>query len=119
MEMTVTTLVRSIGIQANLKGYRYLRSAIVCAARQPELLDSITSIYKRVAEMYNTDSCNVERAIRYAVELAYFRNPDAINNFFNYPVGKPTNSEVIALASDNIRIWADKENSRGGSAFFV
>lgn len=105
MEISATNVIRSMGIQANLKGYRYLRSAILCAAQQPELLDSITLIYIRVAKMYNTENINVERAIRYAISNAYRLNPEAINKFFSQSAGKPTNSQVIALASDNIRVW--------------
>lgn len=102
-ELAATEIIQSIGVQANHKGYRYLRTAIVIAVENPKMLVGIyKSLYTKVAEIYNTNEKNVERAIRNAIELAYDKNPDNMKKFFHYNSGKPSNSEVIALAADKI-----------------
>lgn len=105
LEKAATQIIQSAGIQANLKGYYYVRTAIVCAAKDPTLLESITNrLYHAVAQIHNQNSRNIERSIRNAIDLAYDRNPEMLQNFFTYNVEKPGNSEFIALAADKVRI---------------
>ncbi len=104
----VTRIIHDIGVPAHIKGYMYLRSAIVLAARDRDIIDAITKqLYPTVAQMYETTPSRVERAIRHAIELAWDRgNVDTLNGYFGYTIsgnrGKPTNSEFIAMIADNI-----------------
>lgn len=110
LEGTVTSIIHEIGVPAHIKGYQYLRSAIVIAVNDMDILNSITKqLYPTIAETYNTTSSRVERAIRHAIEVAWGRGRmDTINELFGYTVnagkGKPTNSEFIALIADKIRL---------------
>ena len=110
LAITITDIIHQLGVPAHIKGYHYLRSAIVSAYHEPELLDSVTkSLYPRVAEQFSTTPSRVERAIRHAIEIAWDRgNLDTLNAFFGYTVntskGKPTNSEFIALITDKLRL---------------
>ena len=110
MRNIVTSIIHEIGVPAHIKGYHYLRCAIVSAYHAPELLESVTKqLYPRVAEQYHTTPSRVERAIRHAIEIAWDRgNLDTLNSFFGYTVntckGKPTNSEFIALITDKLRL---------------
>ncbi len=110
LEGTVTGIIHEIGVPAHIKGYQYLRSAIVIAVNDMDILNSITKqLYPTIAEAYNTTSSRVERAIRHAIEVAWGRGRmDTINELFGYTVsagkGKPTNSEFIALIADKIRL---------------
>lgn len=107
-ELLVTNLIRNIGVPAHIKGYRFLRTAILESAANPSYLESVTKkLYPRVAEIYQTESARVERAIRHAIEIAWNRNDKtAINEFFGCNAenfaSRPTNSEFIALASDKL-----------------
>lgn len=106
----ITQIIHEIGIPAHIKGYLYLRDAIMMVVEEIELLGSVTKIlYPRIAEKYDTTSSRVERAIRHAIEVAWSRNNiETIKKFFGYTVntekGKPTNSEFIALVADRIRL---------------
>lgn len=110
LETQVTQIIHQIGVPAHIKGYQYLRTAIIMTVEKPELINSITKeLYPSVAKAYGTTSSRVERAIRHAIEVAWDRGDvDVINSYFGYTVqsarGKPTNSEFIALISDNLRI---------------
>ncbi len=110
LEGTVTEIIHEIGVPAHIKGYQYLRSAIVMAVNDMDILNSITKqLYPSIAEMYGTTASRVERAIRHAIEVAWGRGRmDTINDLFGYTVsagkGKPTNSEFIALIADKIRL---------------
>lgn len=110
LALTITDIIHQLGVPAHIKGYHYLRSAIVSAYHEPELLDSVTKqLYPRVAEQFTTTPSRVERAIRHAIEIAWDRgNLDTLNSFFGYTVntckGKPTNSEFIALITDKLRL---------------
>jgi two-component system response regulator (stage 0 sporulation protein A) len=110
MEIVVTDIIHQLGVPAHIKGYHYLRTAILYSIADKELLDSVTKmLYPTVAGLYDTTSSRVERAIRHAIEIAWDRgNVDTLNSFFGYTVdtskGKPTNSEFIALITDKLRL---------------
>ena len=107
---TVTNMLHEIGIPAHIKGYHYLRDAIMMAVEDMEVLNAITKIlYPTVAKKYQTTSSRVERAIRHAIEVAWSRGKlDTLDRLFGYTVsngkGKPTNSEFIALIADTIQL---------------
>lgn len=110
VEQMVTDAIHDIGIPAHIKGYRYVRDAIIMAVNDVHILDGITKIlYPNIAKKYDTTPSRVERAIRHGVEVAWSRgNIGTIEQIFGYTVnvekGKPTNSEFIALLADNIRM---------------
>ncbi|PKM83165.1 MAG: sporulation transcription factor Spo0A [Firmicutes bacterium HGW-Firmicutes-13] len=110
LETEITNIIHEIGIPAHIKGYLYLREAIIMVIKEIEILGAITKIlYPRIAEKYNTTPSRVERAIRHAIEVAWSRNNiDTIRKFFGYTInterGKPTNSEFIALVADKLRL---------------
>lgn len=118
LEMVVTEMIHQLGVPAHIKGYHYLRSAILFSIEDPELLDSITKrLYPAVAKHFDTTSSRVERAIRHAIEIAWDRgNLDTLNSFFGYTVntckGKPTNSEFIALITDKMRLQYRSQRKR-------
>ena len=110
MEIVVTDIIHQLGVPAHIKGYHYLRTAILYSIEDKTLLESVTKLlYPTVAGIYETTSSRVERAIRHAIEIAWDRgNVDTLNSFFGYTVdtgkGKPTNSEFIALITDKLRL---------------
>ena len=110
LEADVTNIIHEIGVPAHIKGYQYLREAIIMSVNDIEMLNSITKIlYPTIAKKYQTTPSRVERAIRHAIEVAWSRGKmDTIDELFGYTVsngkGKPTNSEFIALISDRIRL---------------
>ncbi len=110
MEIVVTEIIHQLGVPAHIKGYHYLRTAILYSIEDKSLLESVTKLlYPTVAGIYDTTSSRVERAIRHAIEIAWDRgNVDTLNSFFGYTVdtskGKPTNSEFIALITDKLRL---------------
>lgn len=110
LEAQVTKIIHQIGVPAHIKGYQYLRTAIIMAIKDNEVINSVTKIlYPSVAKQYGTTSSRVERAIRHAIEVAWDRGDlDVLNSFFGYTVqnsrGKPTNSEFIAMIADNLRL---------------
>lgn len=110
LESEVTDIIHEIGVPAHIKGYQYLRDAIVMSVNDIEMLNSITKIlYPTIAKKHQTTSSRVERAIRHAIEVAWTRGKvDTIDDLFGYTInngkGKPTNSEFIALISDKIRL---------------
>lgn len=119
LETLVTKIIHQIGVPAHIKGYQYLRTAIIMTMHNNELINSITKqLYPGVAKKYGTTSSRVERAIRHAIEVAWDRGDvDVINSYFGYTVqstrGKPTNSEFIALISDNLRLrYADNSSEK-------
>jgi two-component system response regulator (stage 0 sporulation protein A) len=109
-EVVVTDIIHQVGIPAHIKGYHYLRYAIILSLDDVDMLDSITKkLYPSIAAHFNTTSSRVERAIRHAIEIAWDRGDiDVLNNLFGYTIniakGKPTNSEFIALITDNLRL---------------
>ena len=110
MEADVTNIIHEIGVPAHIKGYQYLRDAIILSVNDLEMLNSITKIlYPTIAKKHQTTPSRVERAIRHAIEVAWSRGKmDTIDELFGYTVstgkGKPTNSEFIALIADKIRL---------------
>ena len=110
LEKDVTDIIHEIGVPAHIKGYQYLRDAIMMSVDDSEMLDSITKIlYPSIAKQHNTTPSRVERAIRHAIEVAWSRGKvDTIDELFGYTVhngkGKPTNSEFVALIADKIRL---------------
>ena len=110
MESQVTKVIHQIGVPAHIKGYQYLRTAILMTIEDNEVINSVTKIlYPSVAKQYQTTSSRVERAIRHAIEVAWDRGDvDTLNAYFGYTIqnsrGKPTNSEFIAMIADNLRL---------------
>ncbi len=110
LEVEVTSLLHDMGVPAHVKGYQYLRDAILMILDNIQLLSGITKdLYPKIAEKYDTTPSRVERAIRHAIELAWGRgNIDLMTEYFGYTInlekGKPTNSEFIAMVSDRIRL---------------
>ncbi|MDD6039141.1 MAG: sporulation transcription factor Spo0A [bacterium] len=110
LEEDVTDMIHEIGVPAHIKGYQYLREAIMMSVEDIEMLGSITKIlYPTIAKKYQTTPSRVERAIRHAIEVAWNRGKmDTIDALFGYTInngkGKPTNSEFIALIADKIRL---------------
>ena len=110
MEAQVTKIIHQIGVPAHIKGYQYLRTAILMTIEDNEIINSVTKVlYPTVAKKYQTTTSRVERAIRHAIEVAWDRGDiDTLNSYFGYTIqnsrGKPTNSEFIAMIADNLRL---------------
>ena len=110
IETQVTKIIHQIGVPAHIKGYQYLRSAIMMTVEDSDIINSVTKIlYPSVAKKYATTSSRVERAIRHAIEVAWDRGDvETLNSYFGYTIqnnrGKPTNSEFIAMIADNLRL---------------
>ncbi len=110
LENDVTDMIHEIGVPAHIKGYQYLRDAIIMSVDNREVINSITKVlYPTIAKLNKTTPSRVERAIRHAIEVAWSRGKmDTIDALFGYTIntgkGKPTNSEFIALISDKIRL---------------
>ena len=110
IETHVTQIIHQVGIPAHIKGYQYLRTAIIMTIEDNEIINSVTKIlYPSVAKKYSTTTSRVERAIRHAIEVAWDRGDiDTLNSYFGYTIqnnrGKPTNSEFIAMIADNLRL---------------
>ncbi len=110
IESQVTKIIHQIGVPAHIKGYQYLRTAIMMTVNDCDIINSVTKVlYPSVAKKYSTTTSRVERAIRHAIEVAWDRGDiDTLNSFFGYTVqntrGKPTNSEFIAMIADSLRL---------------
>ena len=106
----VTGIIHEIGVPAHIKGYQYLREAIIIAVNDMDVINAITKVlYPQVAKTFQTTPSRVERAIRHAIEVAWDRGDvDEIQKIFGYTVsnikGKPTNSEFIAMLADNLTL---------------
>lgn len=122
LEMRVTNILHEIGVPAHIKGYQYLREAIVRSVEDMELINGVTKVlYPEVAKKFSTTSSRVERAIRHAIEVAWDRGDvDVLQKFFGYTVsnikGKPTNSEFIAMISDRLKLTLDELDRMSGNA---
>lgn len=122
LECAVTEIIHQVGIPAHIKGYHYLRTAIMLSVNNDEMINSITKLlYPTVAKQYDTTSSRVERAIRHAIEIAWDRGDiDVITKIFSYTVhmskGKPTNSEFIALIADHLRLKFKQTASKNAVA---
>ena len=110
IEALVTGIIHEIGVPAHIKGYQYLREAIIIAVNDMDVINAITKVlYPQVAKTFQTTPSRVERAIRHAIEVAWDRGDlDTLQRFFGYTVsntkGKPTNSEFIALIADRLQL---------------
>ncbi len=110
LEVEVTKVIHEIGVPAHVKGYQYLRDAIILVTEEINYLGAVTKeLYPTIAQKYDTTASRVERAIRHAIELAWDRGDiDKINKVFGYTIsgekGKPTNSEFIAIIADRLRL---------------
>ena len=110
IEAMVTSIIHEIGVPAHIKGYQYLREAIIIAVNDMDVINAITKVlYPQVAKTFQTTPSRVERAIRHAIEVAWDRGDlETLQKFFGYTVsnvkGKPTHSEFIAMISDRIRL---------------
>ncbi len=110
LENTVTGIIHEIGVPAHIKGYQYLREAIMIAADDMDVINAVTKVlYPEVAKRYHTTASRVERAIRHAIEVAWDRGDlEILQKYFGYTVsnakGKPTNSEFIAMIADRLQL---------------
>ena len=110
LEQDVTNMIHEIGVPAHIKGYQYLREAIMMSVEDSAMISSITKIlYPTIAKRFQTTPSRVERAIRHAIEVAWSRGRmETLDSLFGYTIdtgkGKPTNSEFIALIADKIRL---------------
>lgn len=106
----ISGILKEIGVPAHIKGYHYLRSAIICGLNDPEALEGVTKVlYPTIAKEHATTASRVERAIRHAIEVAWDRgNVDVLQEYFGYTIqaerGKPTNSEFIAMIVDKLKL---------------
>ena len=110
LEALVTNVIHEVGVPAHIKGYQYLREAIMMVVNNIDIINQITKqLYPDIAVKYHTTPSRVERAIRHAIEVAWNRGqPDVVENIFGYTIsaakGKPTNSEFIAMIADKLRL---------------
>lgn len=110
LEVVVSQIMHQIGVPAHIRGYQYLREAIILSVNNSEMISSVTKIlYPTVAKTFKTTPSRVERAIRHAIEVAWDRGDvDILSSYFGYTIqnerGKPTNSEFIAMISDNLKL---------------
>lgn len=110
LEKDVTDMIHEIGVPAHIKGYQYLREAIMMSVEDSSMLGSVTKVlYPTIAKKFQTTPSRVERAIRHAIEVAWSRGKmETLDSLFGYTIsigkGKPTNSEFIALIADKIRL---------------
>ena len=110
LESTVTAIIHEIGVPAHIKGYQYLREAIMIAVEDMDVINAVTKVlYPEVAKRFGTTASRVERAIRHAIEVAWDRGDlETLQKYFGYTVsnakGKPTNSEFIAMIADRLQL---------------
>ena len=124
LEIIVTDILHQIGVPAHIKGYHYLRRAIILTLQDMKIINSVTKqLYPAVANYFETTPSRVERAIRHAIEVAWDRGDvEVLNSYFGYTIqnsrGKPTNSEFIAMIADRIRLkhpLAQNHNDTGNA----
>lgn len=110
LESSITAIIHDVGVPAHIKGYQYLREAILIAIQDMEVINAVTKVlYPEVAKRFNTTASRVERAIRHAIEVAWDRGDlETLQKYFGYTVsnakGKPTNSEFIAMIADRLQL---------------
>jgi len=115
LETIVTDIIHEIGVPAHIKGYQYLREAIILTVKDMEMINAVTKVlYPEVAKRFKTTPSRVERAIRHAIEVAWDRGDvEVLQKFFGYTVsgikGKPTNSEFIAMIADSLTLKRKRE----------
>ena len=117
LEVMVTDIIHKMGVPAHIKGYAYVREAILLTIQDSDMINYVTKmLYPTIAEKFGTTTQRVERAIRHAIEVAFSRGDvDTLNEFFGYTIqgskGKPTNSEFIALIADKLRLQLKQRRS--------
>lgn len=110
LETQVTAIIHDVGVPAHIKGYQYLREAILVAVNDMDVINAVTKVlYPEVAKRFGTTASRVERAIRHAIEVAWDRGDlETLQKYFGYTVsnakGKPTNSEFIAMIADRLQL---------------
>ena len=110
LEARVTAIIHEVGVPAHIKGYQYLREAIMIAVKDMDVINAVTKVlYPEVAKRFGTTASRVERAIRHAIEVAWDRGDlETLQRYFGYTVsnakGKPTNSEFIAMIADRLQL---------------
>ena len=110
LERKVTSIIHEVGVPAHIKGYQYLREAIMIAVKDMDVINAVTKVlYPEVAKTFGTTASRVERAIRHAIEVAWDRGDlETLQKYFGYTVsnakGKPTNSEFIAMIADRLQL---------------
>ena len=115
LESVVTDIIHEVGVPAHIKGYQYLREAIILTIKDMDMINAVTKVlYPEVAKRFNTTPSRVERAIRHAIEVALDRGDiEVLQKFFGYTVsnikGKPTNSEFIAMIADSLTLKRKRE----------
>ena len=115
LEAVVTDIIHEVGVPAHIKGYQYLREAIILTINDMDMINAVTKVlYPEVAKRFNTTPSRVERAIRHAIEVAWDRGDiEVLQRFFGYTVsnikGKPTNSEFIAMIADSLTLKRKRE----------
>ena len=115
LEAVVTDIIHEIGVPAHIKGYQYLREAIILTIKDMDMINAVTKVlYPEVAKRFHTTPSRVERAIRHAIEVAWDRGDiEVLQKFFGYTVsnikGKPTNSEFIAMIADSLTLKRKRE----------
>ena len=115
LEVVISEIMHQIGVPAHIKGYQYLREAIILSIRDDEMMSSVTKVlYPTVAKKFGTTPSRVERAIRHAIEVAWDRGDvDVLSSYFGYTIqnsrGKPTNSEFIAMIADRLVLEQRKD----------
>ena len=115
LENTVTSIIHEVGVPAHIKGYQYLREAILIAVADMDVINAVTKVlYPEVAKRFNTTASRVERAIRHAIEVAWDRGDlETLQKYFGYTVSnakdKPTNSEFIAMIADRLVLEQRKD----------
>ena len=114
----VTAVIHEIGVPAHIKGYQYLREAIIITVQDMDVINAVTKVlYPAVAKRFNTTPSRVERAIRHAIEVAWDRGDlETLQKYFGYTVsnakGKPTNSEFIAMIADRLNLEEKKNKNK-------
>ena len=114
LEARVTSIIHEVGVPAHIKGYQYLREAIIIAVKDMDVINAVTKVlYPEVAKRFGTTASRVERAIRHAIEVAWDRGDlETLQKYFGYTVsnakGKPTNSEFIAMIADRLQLERKK-----------
>jgi two-component system response regulator (stage 0 sporulation protein A) len=110
LESVVTSIIHEIGVPAHIKGYQYLREAIIMTVEDMDVINAVTKVlYPEVSKKFGTTASRVERAIRHAIEVAWDRGDlETLQKYFGYTVsnakGKPTNSEFIAMIADRLQL---------------
>ena len=110
LEALVTNVIHEVGVPAHIKGYQYLREAIMMVVNNIDIINQITKqLYPDIARKFKTTPSRVERAIRHAIEVAWTRGQtETVDSIFGYTIsaakGKPTNSEFIAMIADKLRL---------------